>query len=241
MEPHGEIRVHGWIEQRGFEVRVEAAVFFYGPDFGTGLKERSREGAQPGTDFDDGVTGADFGELQGFADDIAVHEEVLTEETFRLVTEGGEEVAGGAERERHGSAGRATFVDFVKIEKRHEVGPMGEAAFGFLFFEGGGGVVAPATLGGKSIPDQEIDVGGFSSALLNPVENLFVGTAGERTQAQGFVTDPDEMAEATVEAFTKERVVIEVKFAACMDANLVEGAGEKIKAAEFAEGGNRAE
>ena len=118
---------------------------------------------------------------------------------------------------------------------------MGEAAFGFLFFEGGGGVVAPATLGGKSIPDQEIDVGGFSSALLNPVEHLFVGTAGERTQAQGFVTDPEEMAEAAVEAFTKELVVIRVEFAARMDANLVEGAGEKIKAAEFGEGGKRTE
>lgn len=88
-------------EVRG-EMLVERAVFFDGPDLGAGFEERGRKRAEAGADFDDAIAGADLGEVEGFADDVAVDEEVLAEEAFGLVAELREEFAGGGGSQRHG-------------------------------------------------------------------------------------------------------------------------------------------
>jgi len=92
----GEVERGGKLRREmGGEVLVEVAVFFDGPDLGAGFEEGGGEGAEAGADFDDAIAGVDLGELEGFADDVAVDEKVLPEEALRLVAEFGEEIAGG--------------------------------------------------------------------------------------------------------------------------------------------------
>ena len=101
VEAGGELRADGGVAERGFEMRVEIAVFLHGPHVGASFEECGRERAEAGTDFDDSVAGRDAGEFERFADDIAVDEEVLPEEALRLVAEGGEEIAGGGRGKGH--------------------------------------------------------------------------------------------------------------------------------------------
>ena len=77
------------------EVQVQVAVLFHGPDLGAGGEQRAGQRAEPGTDLDHRVAGSDGGELEGFADDVAVHEEILAQKPFRLVAQLGEQVARG--------------------------------------------------------------------------------------------------------------------------------------------------
>ena len=76
-------------------MQVEVPVFLDGPDLGSSGEQGTRQGAEPGPDLDHGVAGADAGELDRFADDVAVHEEILAQKPFRLVAQLGEQVARG--------------------------------------------------------------------------------------------------------------------------------------------------
>ena len=69
--------------------------------------------------------------------------------------------------------------------------------------------------------------------LLTPCEHLLIAAAREHARLQGFILDPEEMAEASVKAFAEELVVIVVQFAARVFANLVERSWKEIKAAKF--------
>ena len=73
--------------QFGGEMRVERAVFFHRPHLRAGFEQRRGERAESRTDFDHAVARAYRGELERFADDVAIDQEILAEETLRLMTE----------------------------------------------------------------------------------------------------------------------------------------------------------
>src|SRR5471032_1542044 len=104
------------------------------------------------------------------------------------MTELREQIARGRGRERHGS-GRATLVDLVVIEKRQHVGPVGETAAGLVFLERRRGLVAPAALGRKAVPNQEVDLVEPAAVLLAPGENLLVRAAGQDARLEGVILD----------------------------------------------------
>ena len=99
-----EVEGFGVGGEEGFaEAVFEEAVNFDGVDAGAGFEKGVGEGAEAGADFDDGVARGDGGEFEGFADDIAVGEEVLAEARTRDEAELVEEGAGLGRSQRHGT------------------------------------------------------------------------------------------------------------------------------------------
>ena len=99
-----EVEGFGVGGEEGFaEAGFEEAVNFDSVNIGTGGKEGVGEGAKAGADFDDGVAGGDGGEFEGFADDVAVGEEILAEARTGDEAELVEEGAGLGGGEGHGA------------------------------------------------------------------------------------------------------------------------------------------
>ena len=69
------------------QVGAGAGSFFDGPDVRPGPEERLGQGPEPGSDFHDGVARADPGELERFADDVSVDQEVLAQAALRTAPE----------------------------------------------------------------------------------------------------------------------------------------------------------
>jgi hypothetical protein len=68
-------------------MRVETLVTLDGVNVRARGQQGLGERTQTRTDFDHGVAGSNAGEGQGFVDDVAVDEEVLTECAFRMMAE----------------------------------------------------------------------------------------------------------------------------------------------------------
>ncbi len=132
-------------------------------------------------------------------------------------------------------SGGAAFFGVHEIEEGHQVGAVGEAGFGALLFEAGGGGVAPATFLHEAV--EEFDVFGFrlATGLKAPVEDFLVGAAFEGAGGEGFVGDSEEAADAVVEgtfAFDDADVVAWRKQALGVEADFVEDAAEDHDAAD---------
>lgn len=117
---------------------------------------------------------------------------------------------------------------------------MGEAGFGALLFEAGGGGVAPAAFLHEAV--EEFDVFGFRLAtdLKAPEEDFLVGAALEGAGGEGFVGDSEEAADAVVEgafAFDDSDVVTRGELALGVEADFVEDAAEDHDAADGVAGG----
>jgi hypothetical protein len=97
LDPVAFHQVKTWVRlgERGGEVLVQAVVALDGPDLGAGVEQGVGQRAQAGPDLDDGVARGDTAEFEGLADDVAVDEEILPEETLRLMPELCEQVARG--------------------------------------------------------------------------------------------------------------------------------------------------
>ncbi len=76
------------------EVAGEHGVALDRPDLGAGLEQGAGEGAEPGADLDHALAGRDLRELDGFAHDVAIHEEILSQAVLGVDAQFGEGVAG---------------------------------------------------------------------------------------------------------------------------------------------------
>ncbi len=117
---------------------------------------------------------------------------------------------------------------------------MGEAGFGALLFEAGGGGVAPAAFLHEAV--EEFDVFGLrlATGLKAPEEDFLVGAALEGAGGEGFVGDSEEAADAVVEgafAFDDSDVVTRGELALGVEADFVEDAAEDHDAADGVAGG----
>lgn len=68
-------------------MRKKAFITFNGIDGGTRGEQRVRERAKTGADLNHRVAGGDARERKGFVHDITVDEKILTERSFRVMTQ----------------------------------------------------------------------------------------------------------------------------------------------------------
>jgi hypothetical protein len=93
--PFEQVKGIGKAGEEGLpQVGSEKGIQLHSMDPGPFFKKRFREGPQARTDFDDGIVWLNPRQLKGFADNIAIDEEVLPERLPWTVTEGIEQIPG---------------------------------------------------------------------------------------------------------------------------------------------------
>jgi hypothetical protein len=121
VQPVGKLR-HEGLRQVG----VQRAVFFHGPHFGAGGEQRRGERAEAGPHLDHDVAGADAGQFERFADDVAVDQKILPEVPLGQVSEPGEQVGRAAAWSSRVSVGRKRHQSMAE---RSQNSCAGSAAF----------------------------------------------------------------------------------------------------------------
>ena len=130
----------------------------------------------------------------------------------------------------------ATFVEFNVVDESFDRFA-GEAAFLDALGEEVAAFVAPAELGDEAVPDVTFFVVARSAVSVRPIQNGFVGPAGEHTALDLRVRNAEETAAASVESEelrVAEIIVVSRRELTCrVEADLVQHPPEINEAPDF--------